>query len=351
MKKKVIPVVIDPMYISASPWHLVPALLAEINFPPKKLWQNWHPSPSRFYTRNKYGKGLFDGMEFDLAYSPLLDPQFNIREPMIERYSNFNWPILAYHAAYKSMMPTKSLNFCDGTDLDRKGLKNQLVVVNELSKGRSKESIVVVHLGSTSDRVKGLDSAIQVIGSVLPFAEENNIKIAIENMTASSDNLHHLGADYREILRVIETLRSPAVGVCFDWGHANNFATEYLRLTSRGYDEAYVQSFGYASEMIDALADKIIYAHIHYNQSHLQGDVTLDRHNDQHMSLNRIPKSEMPQFSESIKVLLNKCNCSAFNLELFPKKFFKFVPFSRTGSDLTDQFESLKILRTIMSTC
>ena len=57
----------------------------------------------------------------------------------------------------------------------------------------------------------------------LPLAEQFDVGIAVENLPVFPDDREVLffSSDYRDLMRVVDTMNTPHIGVCWDTGHAN----------------------------------------------------------------------------------------------------------------------------------
>jgi hypothetical protein len=212
---------------------------------------------------------------------------------------------------------------------------------------------MVLHLGRAMDPPQqALEKALRVIDSAVHLAEQYGVILALENMPYCPPGRYYLGADYRELKKAIDLLKSPCVKVCLDWGHANNYSRFFARDASRGPIDEYVRTFGYCREIINELGPDIVYAHVHYNRSHRLGDEEFFEEYDEHMPLCRIPQQERGIFNDIISLLVHRTSVpkvGLLNLELIPKRFFGFYQAFPTGSTRKEQFESVQLLREMVT--
>lgn len=78
--------------------------------------------------------------------------------------------------------------------------------------------LVVVHPGGevsdSKDRENRLYLSIESLKEIVEFAQNWDIKIALENTLPS-----RIGDKWEEIKQIIETISCPSLGICFDSGH------------------------------------------------------------------------------------------------------------------------------------
>ena len=77
---------------------------------------------------------------------------------------------------------------------------------------------VIIHPGSIlkNDEEKRLDKLRLSIETLLPIAEKNSVKMALENMPPG-----HVGDLSSTIMKIVNEFDSPLFGACLDTGHAN----------------------------------------------------------------------------------------------------------------------------------
>ena len=345
-------VLIDPAYVKFHPFHLIPMVMGgRAKAGVLARLGRWRPEESTRFIADVYGtrRDQYDGMDIDFTYTGIFDEQLNLNARLLERYRarcrSGTWPILAYHATYADGSPlfrATEMSLCRADARDVRGLRNHVVAASEIS---GPGSVVAVHMGNTTDHEGGIRNVIRCLEAAVRDAEDRGVTLALENMTASPRGHSYLGADYRDLQRVLRAIRSPSLKVCFDWGHANNFAASFLQATGRTEGPHYLASFGYCREMIRELGVEIVHAHLHYNVSHTAGNAPIDRHWDQHQPLNRVPRDEWPAMEDTLELLLRETRIGTLTLELFPRRYFGILPMFRTGSDSRDQRESAAIVR------
>lgn len=78
---------------------------------------------------------------------------------------------------------------------------------------------IVVHAGTdeTTDReADAVAWAIESLQMLAPVAEGTGVRMALENLPPG-----YLGCDGNQLLEMITTINSPALGICYDSGHAH----------------------------------------------------------------------------------------------------------------------------------
>jgi len=80
--------------------------------------------------------------------------------------------------------------------------------------------VVVVHPGVADDNEENLQTMssliVESLKELVVVAEQEGVKLALENMLPK-----HPGSDGEELLKMIQQISSPWLGVCFDSGHAH----------------------------------------------------------------------------------------------------------------------------------
>jgi len=62
-------------------------------------------------------------------------------------------------------------------------------------------------------------NSVEVLGRFISKAEDQGVKIALENMIDKGDG--RFGCRVADLRKIIEDVGSPSLGICFDMGHAN----------------------------------------------------------------------------------------------------------------------------------
>ena len=129
----------------------------------------------------------------------------------------------------------------------------------------------VMHIGAwccvencwygNEDNLRSL--AIQTLEKLLPIAEENNITIAIENAFEPSNTPD-------ELLYYLERVKSPALGVCFDAGHATMMSGEVFERDPAENNHPLRQRLWHGRlefqyNAIESLLPHIVTCHLHDN--------------------------------------------------------------------------------------
>lgn len=159
-------------------------------------------------------------------------------------------------------------------------------------------SITVIHPGAVrgNTREEFFANNVAFFKSLLPYAEETGVTIAIENI-GNYDDPYFLwnGADLREM---IDRVDHPLVGACWDIGHANHFFPK--------------DGEQYAS--IVALGEKLVAIHAHDNCGYIA-----DSYKHARMDLHTLPYFARPASVNWDAVLQGLCDVDyrgTFNFEV-----------------------------------
>ncbi|MBR1970599.1 MAG: sugar phosphate isomerase/epimerase [Clostridia bacterium] len=79
--------------------------------------------------------------------------------------------------------------------------------------------VCVIHLYFEKDKLASREGNIKLISKMIPYAERNNVVIAIENIYGNDYNDVHLTTK-DDLLFYIEYFKSKFLGVCLDTGHS-----------------------------------------------------------------------------------------------------------------------------------
>lgn len=292
-------------------------------------------------------------MDLGFSYTRLLRPDLSLRERVVARYKRARWPIFAFHATFGGGAPffaDTAMELSDGSERARRGLQSQIRAAAAIA---GKGAILVVHLGAVLDSAsQSLERATRALADVLPVAEEKGVVLALENMPSPVRGRSYLGADYRDLKKVLRDLPSPCLKVCFDWGHANQYGGLFAEQTHKKDIASYRKTFGYCKEMVEELGPEIVYAHIHYNRSHCRVRASAGpASGDEHMPLTRIPPREVSAYSDTLQLLFDRSSLletGRVNLELIPRQVFGRYPVFLTGSSWREQMGSLGLLRALI---
>ncbi|MBP2030760.1 sugar phosphate isomerase/epimerase [Methanohalophilus levihalophilus] len=108
---------------------------------------------------------------------------------------------------------------------------------------------VVIHPGRIhTDREHSFRKMIENLKHLADFAQDRNVVLGLENKEGT--DAENLCCDYSELLRAVNAVDSPALGVTFDVGHAN--------LTCRG-DQGLLNHFA------RQLSEHVVHVHLHDN--------------------------------------------------------------------------------------
>jgi len=348
-------ILIDPIFVNPRPFHLLPKFfgLPVDRAVPTPFWssRSWTgPFPWR-----AFGPDGFDGMDLGLTYTYLFRSDLSLREEVLKRYRLSRWPIRAFHATFSGearFFRDTGMDLASNGERTRRGLLNHIRAASEIG-GRG--SVLVIHPGTVQTRRdETLDAVVKNLEGCLPAAEQHQVVLALENMPRSMGSTQYLGSDYRELRHVLVKLPSPCLKVCLDLGHANNYGEVHVR--DRGSEdlEGYLRGFGYCREMIRELGREIVYAHIHYNRSHLLSERARLKNFDEHMPISHIPGPCWEGFRETLRLLLRETSVlqtGYVNLELVPGRLFGLYEVMPMGAEYRSQRASLRLLRDELEEC
>ena len=349
-------ILIDPAYLNPEPYHLLPRFLVlpVDRFVPSFLWgSRFWAGPFPCWALGPHG---FDGLDLGFSYTYLFRPDLTIRQGVLERYRALRWPIRAFHGTFAGgpgfFLPTALDLSVDG-ERTRRGLINHIRVAAELG---GKDTVLVLHPGLVRNGVReAIDTVVANLERCLPEAEARQVVLALENMPRSVGRTPYVGSDYRELEQILVRLPSGNLKVCMDLGHANTYGEVHARSNGRRDVEGYLRRFGYCREMIRALGTEIVYAHVHYNRSHVLSKKALPRGNpDEHMPLSHVPEPFWSAFRETLALLIREtsvCRTGVVNLELAPRRLFGRFRAMPMGCGLREQLSSVRLLREVLQAC
>jgi len=345
-------ILIDPFYTTFYPFHLLPHIFFSKGSLLHRLLKGLLGNRPGANPGQAFGPKGFDGMDLGISYTRLLRSDLSLREQVLSRYRRAKWPVYAFHATYQGgarFFADTAMELSEDNVRTRRGLRNQIRAAAEIG-GRG--AILVIHLGEGTGSVSAsLHRVVRLLEAVLPDAEEKGVILAAENMPGPVGGRYFLGSDYRDLKEVFKALPSPCLKACFDWGHANTYAAVFASQERRRPTGDYLSTFGYGRELIQELGQDIVYAHLHYNRSHLGSAEAVPAGGDEHMPLTRIPLGEWEAFCKSLDLLMEVTSVrdtGKVNLELIPRRFFGFYPVFPTGSSRSEQWASLQLLRQVL---
>lgn len=329
---------IDPNYVTLLPYSLLSDTLAYVT------GFEFIRDLNLTYRLNEKVFSEFDGADFNLVLSGLFKGEQNEpRWKKVEKTKDEEWDMYAFHGGHElvnEQFKHMETNLAEDTDLTRQKIRSQIQVAKELA--NTMNTIIVYHPGMVQNKPTNFKATLKNLEFALKEAQDDML-IAIENMPRCNKG-HYIGSDYRDIKQILKEINSPNLGMCFDWGHANNYAKTFAQETNK--KEEYIKNFSHHKEIIEELNEKIIYAHIHYNRNHLIADPS--EREDEHMPLTRMKVEEIKNYRETIRDLVKKTSIKKYDmmmLELIPKKVFGFYTIWPTGSTRKEQYKSLEFLK------
>ncbi len=305
---------------------------------------------------------LFDGYELELDCYALLDRKWNIIPGCLEKFKTFNFPILSVHGILsKGLVKRKylSLRLDDlDEDLVYKAIKNQLRITKDLN--RYGKSILVLHSGelykpSQTQIETSLKQLIKNLKNIKPVLAKEKVYIVLENTYNIKDYIDP-NSSAKNLQRMLAEVSSPYLKINLDWGHLNAQARqEYLE---RRIMKSDLRELNFHREFIRTLKGQIMYAHLHYNDCHLQKQIKINgrhitmkeiRKLDQHRPLNHFDKKSFPEFQIIMQEMIRDNPIEKICLEVLPKKVLKVVNYFKYGGEKADILESVKMLREMIS--
>jgi len=349
-------ILIDPCYLNTSPLHLLPRVLRSMGIP-------GIPGMNILPFRHRRKIGLFpgwalkdndfDGLDLNFFYTSLLRPDLSLREDVLSLYQKARWPIFAFHATFAGgarFFEDTTMELSVDSERARRGLKSQIRAASAIG---GPDTILVIHAGRIHDeKDKSLEAVARILSEAVPLAEDCRVILALENMPRSVKGKTPLGADYRDLKTLLEMFPSPCLKVCLDLGHAIDYSETFALKEGRDPLEGYLNSFGYCREIIQELGREIVYAHIHYNRSHVLRSAGERDNRDEHMPLSRIPRPYWEAYWEMLRFMMEKTSISEterVNLELIPRRFFRWFTIFPTGGTLSETLESARMLREVLN--
>lgn len=341
---------IDPNFVDASPWTLLP-WVAGVKFGLghharlRTIGLGKHPARA-------YGPNGYDGAEMNISNAGIFDHKLNIRESKLASYKKLSRDVYAFHACYSYPPPglkELTLNPCDNDDRTRKLLLDNIKIASVLGTQKNQQ-ILVLHAGHVADKKdvpKGMEDCIQLLSSVMDFAKEKRVVIALENLYHHSNDVV-IGADnHIELVEIVDEIDSKQIGFTFDWGHANVTARDI------GLPDSELRTFEHQKQIISDMGKRIVHGHIHYNHNHLEdlGEKFSNDYvqRDEHLPLTRVKADEMEAWKESMRHLKKKSSLNAdhasVTLELPQKQVLGFLPVLQNGAIFEEQMESLRMLK------
>ena len=104
--------------------------------------------------------------------------------------------------------------------------------------------------------------ACEMLEKLIPYAEREGVIIAVENS-------FEIPNSPAEVRRIVDSFASPAVGVCFDTGHANcklpGADKTFEKYASYIRDAWYENGIIFDEDPLSVLGDKVVTCHIHDN--------------------------------------------------------------------------------------
>ncbi|MFC1454669.1 sugar phosphate isomerase/epimerase family protein [Candidatus Undinarchaeota archaeon] len=171
----------------------------------------WNFSSSTFLN---VSKDYFNGVE--LVDEPRLfswELEDNL-DAIKKRLSTMNLRV-TLHAAYRDLNISSTMTPIRDMSVD--------LILKSIDKAKELNAeVITIHPGKMSGRKIDRSDAemlmVESLEKICAYAEENNVKLALENMTPGHKKLCQTPED---ILTIIDKVNSPALGACVDFSHVH----------------------------------------------------------------------------------------------------------------------------------
>ncbi len=377
MKKDKILHLIDSMALVPVPAHFISDIInVELPFLKKFKFGNKRFSlPEKIIFAESNG---YDGIELTLW--GLFDEYWRVNEHRKALIINSGIKIYTFHGCFEGCPKSLRgyyLNLAEKNPDTFAAIRAQIDLVSELSQ---EDPILVFHPGFCPKEISREQAIINVIENINPhldYAQEKKVVLTLENMDYKPEG-KMIFYDFTDFENVFSKINHPNLKITFDWGHMNTNACnpEIMRRISKEK----IHNFEHITEFIDKINTKIIHAHVHYNKSHLGGEIKKKRNYindlvylvffwtetvkflnqgnigisvyDKHLPFNRISTEYLESYQKSIKKLIEKSSIRDFGYithEISPQKIFKYFNFIEEGANSTDLMESLEIFRSFIN--
>ncbi len=345
---------LDPNFADPFPLHLAPWLLgSKIKALDRIRLSTW--GAGRINPR-VFSKDGYDGIEMNISNAGLFDHKLRLREDKLSALKSLDRDIFAFHACYSYPPPglwDLALNPCDNDERTRQLLLDNIRIVSELGKN-PRHQVLVLHAGhvASKDKVRsGMENCIQLLGSVVDYARQKGVVIALENLYHHNSDIVIGADDHLDLIEIADRIGSRQVGFTFDWGHANVAARDI------GLPDDELRAFSHQKRVISDFGKRIEHVHLHYNHSHLE-DLREKFSNDyvqrdEHLPLTRIKDHEMDAWKASIRHLARNASFgedhASITLELPQKSVLGLIPVLHDGATVDEQLESLRLVKKTIS--
>ncbi len=341
---------LDPNFADLLPVHLAPWILgSKIGALDRIRLSTW--GAGRLNPR-VFSKDGYDGIEMNISNAGLFDHELRLRMDKLSALKVLDRNIFAFHACYSYPPPglwDLMLNPCDNDARTRRLLCDNIRIASELGKNQSRQ-VLVLHAGHVSSKGqirKGMENCIQLLGSVVDYAKERDVVIALENLYNHNNDVVIGADDHLELVEIADQIGSRHIGFTFDWGHANVVARDI------GLSDGELRAFSHQKRIISDFGRRIKHVHLHYNHSHLEDLRKKFSNNyvqrDEHLPLTRIKDHEMDAWKESMYHLAKHASlggdCESITLELPQKNVLGIIQILPDGATVDEQLASLCLVK------
>lgn len=288
-----------------------------------------------------YAKG--DKGDFYIEIVPsflgLFSPQWHIRVNRVQALIDTGAKIRAIHAPYiddGKVFQSQHRTYLDNVlDLTEHVSQTWFCLYShvhlfEMLAPKEQSKVLIVHpLPSSPYKTEKqiLMGIVKNVKKVLPVIKDQGVTLAIENMPWLRKRHERYTTFMGDALfyeRLMNEINDDAVGVIFDWGHANSYA-RYMYdhgIPHPEHDFALesLAKFSYQQYFIEKLQSKMVYAHLHFNEAHLlDGHAPFHAKNyDSHGDLTLMTDEEYTYFKKNVRALKQSPNLIGITVESIP---------------------------------
>lgn len=312
----------------------------------------------------------YDGFELGLWANSLFKPDWKLDKKGLARVEKSPYKFPRFHACFE-MLPKRfkgiHLNLAsDDIESNIKALRSHIEVARAGSS--VKQPLLVIHPGyvkSEDQKREGIRNLIKTLNTVIPYAEEKNVILGLENLLWNSE-IYYMGVDIDEIVEVIDAVNSKYLKSVFDWGHLNTSA--YAHKVSNPTE--------FINDQIKKLGKRIAHVHLNYNSCCEEGykeyvpsykkffntfvgsrpqekEGSVTEVLDQHLPITAATGKYREQYTENLLTIFN--HSDIFNYggyithEVDPKQFFGIIPFNKRGAGLEEHVKDINYIKKVVS--
>ena len=323
------------------------------------------------YISKLFYEDRFDGVELLFGNCPVFNEKNN-DYGKLRKYENYNKcvNVLAGHASFEDhhpVMKNSEFNLAYASEKDAvKIMHEQIALLNQLSNCnkdndyRSKNKIFNMHLGKLDDfssddyKPKKLEHITGIIKKLDNLAKYHKCIISIENLDVAKKG-YNLGSKIEDLRFVFDKV--PDLGMTFDIGHVDSVMHEFSNHCEMKDPVSFFRK--YQLNYLNTFSDKIVYAHLYYNDVFFNNKEHDSYYGSKgmHLPLTRMQSIDYSYVYDEVLTKLFSImekNCKEKNivpcvtLEI-PQNKAKFLFFNiemvKDGATVGEQIESLKRIK------